>query len=83
MRRGKYTTLVRELSEFGDTVGVLDAHNATAIRSQDAVILGRRTYQEWAPFWPTSTLEPFASFINGVTKYVASSAPSRRFSTPF
>lgn len=30
--RGKYATLVRELSEFGDTVGVLDAHQALTRR---------------------------------------------------
>lgn len=45
------------------------------IATQDAVILGRRTYDEWAPFWPTSDVEPFASFINGVRKYVVTSTP--------
>ena len=40
---------------------------------QDAVLLGRVTYDEWADYWPTSTDEPFASWINGVQKYVASS----------
>jgi dihydrofolate reductase len=39
---------------------------------QDAVLLGRVTYAEWADYWPTSTDEPFASWINGVQKYVAS-----------
>jgi dihydrofolate reductase len=39
---------------------------------QDAVLLGRVTYQEWAGYWPTSTDEPFASFINSTPKYVAS-----------
>jgi dihydrofolate reductase len=53
----------------------LDANLAAVIATQDAVILGRRTYDEWAPFWPTSDLEPFATFINGVTKYVATSTP--------
>ncbi len=38
----------------------------------DTVLLGRVTYQDWAPYWPTSTDEPFASFINNVPKYVAS-----------
>ena len=38
----------------------------------DAVLLGRRTYQEWADYWPKSTEEPFASFINKAPKYVAS-----------
>ncbi|HEY2262261.1 MAG TPA: dihydrofolate reductase family protein [Streptosporangiaceae bacterium] len=40
---------------------------------QDAVLLGRVTYTEWADYWPTSTDEPFTSWINGVQKYVASS----------
>jgi dihydrofolate reductase len=39
---------------------------------QDAVLLGRVTFTEWAGYWPTSTDEPFASWINGVQKYVAS-----------
>jgi len=39
---------------------------------QDAVLLGRVTYTEWAQYWPTSTDEPFASWINNTPKYVAS-----------
>jgi dihydrofolate reductase len=45
------------------------------IATQDAVLLGRRTYDEWAEFWPTSDIEPFASFINGVQKFVMTSTP--------
>ena len=52
-----------------------DAKLAAVIATQDAVILGRHTYDEWVGFWPTSEMEPFASFINGVTKYVATSTP--------
>lgn len=44
------------------------------IASQDSVLLGRRTYDEWAGFWPTSDQEPFASFINGTQKYVVTSS---------
>ena len=43
------------------------------LADQDAVLLGRVTYAEWADYWPTSSDEPFASWINGVQKYVASS----------
>jgi len=43
------------------------------IATQDAVLLGRRTYDDWAGFWPTSDIEPFASFINGVEKFVVTS----------
>ncbi len=43
------------------------------IATQDAVLLGRRTYDEWAQFWPTrDTL--FASFINKTNKFVATSS---------
>lgn len=30
---------------------------------------------EWARYWPGSETEPFATFINGVEKYVATSTP--------
>jgi dihydrofolate reductase len=50
-----------------------DASGADLIATQDAVILGRRTYDEWAEFWPGSEIQPFASFINAVPKYVATS----------
>jgi dihydrofolate reductase len=52
-----------------------DASGVELIATQDAVILGRRSYEEWAAFWPTSDIEPFASFINAVPKYVATSTP--------
>jgi dihydrofolate reductase len=56
----------------------LDPPLAAVIATQDAVILGRRTYDEWAGFWPGSDIEPFSTFINGVTKYVAPSTPLDR-----
>ena len=52
---------------------VMDANLATVIESQDAVILGRRSYNEWARFWPESDIQPFSTFINNATKYVATS----------
>jgi dihydrofolate reductase len=55
-----------------------DASGANLIATQDAVILGRRSYDEWAAFWPESEIEPFATFINGVAKYVATSSPLER-----
>jgi dihydrofolate reductase len=57
---------------------VVDVSGATLIATQDAVILGRRSYDEWVEFWPDSEIEPFATFINGVAKYVATSAPLER-----
>jgi dihydrofolate reductase len=56
----------------GDFDAELAAHLEALIASQDAVLLGRTTYQEWAAYWPTSSHEPFASFINSTPKYVAS-----------
>jgi dihydrofolate reductase len=55
-----------------------DASGADLISTQDAVILGRRSYDEWAEFWPGSEIEPFASFINTVPKYVATSTALER-----
>ena len=52
-----------------------DARGADLIATQDVVILGRRSFDEWAAFWPDSDIEPFASFINAVPKYVATSRP--------
>ena len=59
---------------FADWDDAMDANLASVIATQDSVILGRRSYDEWAEYWPGSDIEPFATFINGVTKYVATSA---------
>ena len=45
---------------------------SSQIGAQDAVLLGRVSYQEWAEYWPTSDDEPFATFINNTPKYVVS-----------
>jgi len=60
---------------FADWDDAMDANLASVIATQDAVVLGRRSYAEWARFWPGSQIEPFATFMNGVTKYVATSTP--------
>src|SRR5918997_1290279 len=56
----------------------MDANLGAVIAAQDSVILGRRSYEEWAGYWPGSDVEPFATFINGVAKYVATSTPLDR-----
>jgi dihydrofolate reductase len=58
-----------------DWDAAMDANLAAVIAEQDAVILGRGSYDEWARYWPASDVEPFATFINGVRKYVATSTP--------
>jgi dihydrofolate reductase len=55
---------------FDDDMG---AALSRMLDEQDAVLLGRVTFTEWAGYWPTSTDEPFASWINSTPKYVASS----------
>jgi dihydrofolate reductase len=63
---------------INDWDDAMQANLAAVIAAQDAVILGRRSYGEWADFWPDSEIQPFATFINGVAKYVATSAPLER-----
>ena len=65
-------------SFFTDWDDMMQANLAAVIAAQDAVILGRRSYGEWAEFWPGSNIQPFATFINGVAKFVATSAPLQR-----
>ena len=55
---------------FDDEMG---AALSGMLAEQDAVLLGRVTFSEWVNYWPTSTDEPFASWINSTPKYVASS----------
>lgn len=54
---------------------VMDDDEATIVGAQDAVLFGRRTYDQWSQFWPAVDDEPFAEFINNVTKYVVTSTP--------
>jgi dihydrofolate reductase len=53
-------------ADFPDLIG-------NTVSEQDAVLLGRKTYEEWSTFWPTSQIEPFATFINNIPKFVVSS----------
>jgi dihydrofolate reductase len=50
---------------------------AEVIADQDTVLLGRRTYEKWAPHWPASTMQPFADFINTTPKILFSAAAPR------
>jgi dihydrofolate reductase len=51
-----------------DMAAAMDSH----IAAENTMLLGRVTYQEWAPYWPNSTDEPYASHINNTPKYVVS-----------
>lgn len=65
----------QERAEVPEFDPVMVDHEEQIIGTQDAVLLGRRTYDQWARFWPTAEHQPFARFINGVTKYVVTSSP--------
>jgi dihydrofolate reductase len=41
--------------------------------SCDAVLMGRRTYEGFAPVWPTRSGDPYSDHINTMRKYVVSS----------
>jgi dihydrofolate reductase len=60
------------LFEFDET---MEANLAEVIERQDVVLLGREMYDEWSRYWPQSDDQPFADFINTVTKYVATTRP--------
>jgi dihydrofolate reductase len=57
---------------FDEELGRLEGE---MLARQDAVLLGRRTYDEWSRYWPTSDEQPFAEFINAIPKYVVTSRP--------
>ena len=52
----------------GDMMAAMTAY----LDSEDTILLGRKTYEEWVPYWPTSTDEPYASHINNAPKHVFS-----------
>jgi dihydrofolate reductase len=59
-----------QFDAFDDRLGQLMGE---ALARTDAVVLGRTTYEEWAGFWPGMPADdPFAQFVNQVSKYVAS-----------
>lgn len=58
---------------FGDADSRLMDNLAEVVATQDTVLLGRRTFEKWVPYWPTSTMQPFADFINNTPKMVFSS----------
>src|SRR5271170_2833718 len=58
------------ITDFDD---VMRENLRRVIATQDSVLLGCRSYDDWAQFWPDSDIEPFATFINGVEKFVLTS----------
>jgi dihydrofolate reductase len=56
---------------FTDEVGQEVGAN---MQAADTMLLGRRTYDEWAAYWPDKTAsdDPYADFINSIPKHVFS-----------
>ena len=52
----------------GDAIGVADI----AMGPGAALLLGRRTYQDFFAFWPQQTDNPFTPVLNAMQKYVVS-----------
>jgi dihydrofolate reductase len=59
-----------QLRYFDDEMGeLIDA----AAANSDAMLLGRRTYEEFATFWPSQNgNDPMAEYMNSTRKYVVS-----------
>ena len=51
--------------EMGEAVGSL-------VAEADSMLLGRKTFEEFAEYWPAQGDEDFGGFINNVQKYVVS-----------
>ena len=61
------------LWQFDSFDGELGEGLTRVMQSVDTVVLGRVSYQEWAGYWPTASVdEGFAGFINPVEKFVVS-----------
>ena len=67
----KFDAVADSIVKLRDTEEVL-ADFFAKVAQEDAMLLGRVTYQEWADYWPGSSVQPFADHINGVPKYVVS-----------
>jgi dihydrofolate reductase len=68
---GAPDTVIDTIAELRNTPEVLDDFFAR-MSEEDALLMGRVTYEEWADHWPASDDQPFADHINRVPKYVAS-----------
>jgi len=69
----------REFEDGGWTVPYRSPGGGEAVAEAQGtgfdLLLGRRTYDLWAGFWPKVKGGPFADGINAATKYVATHRP--------
>ncbi|HEY8170641.1 MAG TPA: dihydrofolate reductase family protein [Candidatus Limnocylindria bacterium] len=55
-----------------------ERYNVEQVETAQAILLGRRTYQNWAAFWPSVNEDlPLARRMHEIPKYVASSTLQR------
>jgi dihydrofolate reductase len=64
-RHGGWATPYADPAALGRTVG-------ESMASAGALLLGRRTYQDFYAVWPNRTDNPFTAVLNNAQKYVAS-----------
>jgi dihydrofolate reductase len=69
--------VIERLHEWQPSVGPRgdkgDEIQTELLLSCDALIMGRRTYEGFAPVWPTRSGDPASDHINSMRKYVVSS----------
>jgi dihydrofolate reductase len=57
----------------GSSNGAANAIQEDLALSCDTLLMGRRTYEGFAPVWPTRSGDPLSDHINAMPKYVVSS----------
>ena len=55
---------------FNDEMGAVVS---AGLEKNEALLMGRKLYDEWAEYWPDSTDGPFATRLNNMPKSVISS----------
>jgi dihydrofolate reductase len=63
----------QEWPSVGDRGSKGDEIQAELLLACDALLMGRRTYEGFAPVWPTRSGDPSSDHINSMAKYVVSS----------
>jgi dihydrofolate reductase len=66
-RLDEWQPWIRPRGDKGDEI------QTELLLSCDALIMGRRTYEVFAPIWPTRSGDPASDHINSMRKYVVSS----------
>lgn len=67
----QFDSVHKQIAELRDNDEVLENFFST-VKNEDAMLLGRKTYEDWKDYWPTSDIQPFADHINGINKFVIS-----------